>query len=299
MSVLIVGSVALDTVKTPFGKVKNILGGSAVYSSVSARSFSPVDLVAVVGADFPKKHINFLKSKDINLQGLRIEKGKTFRWEGEYGWDFSDPRTIATHLNVFAKFNPQIPKSYQKSKYVFLANIDPQIQMNVLNQVKRPKIVACDTMNYWIENKRKDLLKLLKRVDIFLLNESEAKALTQQTNLIKAGKHSLKLGPSVVIIKKGEHGAMLFSKNHIFVAPAFLLESIVDPTGAGDTFAGGLMGYLAQQRQFTQAALRRAIVCGSVMATFTVENFSLRGLGSVSLKDIAKRLKAYRRYTSF
>ena len=299
MSVLVVGSIALDTITTPFGKAKDVLGGSATYSSISANVFSPVRLVAVVGRDFPKKHFTLLKDKGIDLEGLQKECGKTFRWEGEYSWDFSNPKTIATHLNVFAEFNPKIPIVYRKSKYVFLANIDPQIQEKVLNQVGKPKLVACDTMNYWIESKRKSLLRLLKRVDIFLLNESEAKELTQEANLIKAGKEVLKFGPQIVIVKKGEHGVVLFSKKHIFVTPAYLMESVYDPTGAGDTFAGGFIGYLAKCKKYNQQVLREAVVYGSIMATFAVEDFSLKRLKTVTMPDVRKRLKEFKQFTSF
>lgn len=299
MSVLIVGSVALDTIKTPFGKVKDILGGSAIYSSVSAKVFSPVNLVAVVGQDFPKKHIDFLKDSGIDIKGLQVKKGKTFRWEGEYGKNLSDPKTIATHLNVFAEFDPVIPKSYQKIKHVFLANIDPKIQEKVLSQISKPKLVACDTMNYWIENKCSDLLKILKRVDVFLLNELEAKLLTNKSNLIKAGKELINLGPSLIVIKKGEHGVLLFSKGNIFSAPAFLLEMVFDPTGAGDTFAGGFIGYLAKKNKYTQKTLREAIVYANIMATFAVEDFSLRRLASIKITDVNKRIKEFKKLTTF
>jgi len=299
MSVLVVGSVALDTITTPFGKEKDILGGSATFSAVSASVFTPVNLVAVVGRDFPKKYINLLKGKGVDLTGLKKEKGKTFRWEGEYGWDFSNPKTIATHLNVFGKFDPKIPEAYRKNKFVFLANIDPEIQEKVLNQVDKPKVVACDTMNYWIENKRKQLLKLLKKVDICLLNEAEAKELVREANLVKAGKEALKLGPPVVIIKKGEHGVLLFSQKHIFTTPAYLLESVYDPTGAGDTFAGGFIGYLAKVKKYNQKSLREAVVCGSIMATFAVEDFSLRRLRKVTASDLRKRLDKFKKITNF
>ena len=299
MSVLVVGSVALDTITTPFGKAKDILGGSATFSAVSARIFAPVNLVAVIGEDFPKKYINLLKSKGVDLTGLKKEKGKTFRWEGEYSWDFSNPKTIATHLNVFGKFDPTIPEAYRKNKFVFLANIDPEIQEKVLNQVNKPKVIACDTMNYWIENKRKQLLKLLKKVDICLLNEAEAKELVGEANLVKAGKEVLKLGPPVVIIKKGEHGVLLFSEKHIFATPAYLLESVYDPTGAGDTFAGGFIGYLAKVKRYNQKSLREAVVCGSIMATFAVEDFSLRRLQNVTAGDLRKRLDKFKKYTNF
>jgi sugar/nucleoside kinase (ribokinase family) len=228
-----------------------------------------------------------------------MRKGKTFRWEGEYGWDFSDPRTISTCLNVFSHFQPRIPKEYTQSKYVFLANIDPQLQMNVLDQVKKPKLVVCDTMNYWIENKRKDLIDLLKKVDIFLLNDSEARMLTGKTNLAEVARIIRAWGPRYVIIKKGEHGAVLFMHNSVFSMPALLLDSVVDPTGAGDTFAGGLVGYLAQCNAVNQMSLRRAVVFGSIMATFAVEQFSIRRLLSITKTDVTKRFKEFKRLTNF
>ena len=299
MSILVVGSVALDTVKTPFGKHKDILGGSATYFSVSASFFSPVSLVAVVGNDFPSRHRSFLRKKGVDLKGLMTEKGKTFRWEGEYGWDFGNPKTISTDLNVFSGFNPDIPREYRKIKHVFLANIDPEIQKKVLSQMSAPKLVACDTMNYWIENKRKALLKLLKKVDIFLLNESEARELAGEASLVKAARAILRFGPEKIIIKKGEHGSLLFSRDFVFSAPAYLMESIFDPTGAGDTFAGGVIGYLAACKSRNQTNLRRAIVYGSVMATFAVEDFSLRRLARIRKADVARRFKEFRKLTCF
>jgi sugar/nucleoside kinase (ribokinase family) len=299
MSLLVVGTVALDTIKTPFGRQVDVLGGSATYFSLSASNFSPVNLVAVVGKDFPEQYINLLKSRPIDLEGLNIEEGKTFRWEGEYGWDFSDPVTLATHLNLLAEFNPCIPENYKSSQHVFLANVDPKIQIKVLSQVTKPKLVACDTMNYWIENQKKDLLKVLKVVDIFILNESEAKELMKEANLIKAAKAILKLGPKIVIIKKGEHGVLLFSQDNFFAAPAFLLESIFDPTGAGDTFAGGFMGYLAKVKKYDKNSLRKAVIYGSIMATFAVEEVSLRRLKSVTTSDIEQRMEEYKKITCF
>jgi len=300
MSILVVGSVALDTIKTPFGECRDVLGGSATYFSVSAKFFEPnVNLVAVVGKDFPQSYVNFLSKKKIALDGLEVAKGKTFRWKGEYGWDFSNPRTIATHLNVFADFDPVIPEVYKKSKYVFLANIDPYLQNKVLDQMENPAMIACDTMNYWIENKRKELLKLLRKVDLFFLNESEARELTGQSSLIKASRCIFEMGPRKIIIKKGENGALLFSGDSFFSAPAYLMESIFDPTGAGDTFAGGVMGYLAREKSVTMESLRKAIVRGTVMATFAVEDFSLRRLGAVKKSDIARRLKNFKKLTYF
>jgi len=300
MSILVVGSVALDTIKTPFGKCKDVLGGSATYFSVSASFFSPVSIVAVVGSDFPKRHIDFLKSKKVDTKGLRvIAGGETFRWEGEYGWDFGDPKTIATHLNVFSDFKPEIPLGYQNKKYLFLANIDPVLQKRVLEQMRSPKVVAADTMNYWIENKRNELIRLLKKVDIFFLNESEAKQFTGEASLMKAARAVLKFGPKRVVVKKGEHGSLLFSEKSIFSTPAFLMESIFDPTGAGDTFAGGFMGYLAASKATGEAALRKAIVYGSIMATFAVKDFSLRRLATAKKKEITKRFNDFKKLTYF
>lgn len=299
MSILVVGVVALDAIKTPFAKCENVLGGSATYFAVSASFFEPVSMVSVVGSDFPKKHIDFLKSKRVDTKGLKVEPGKTFRWEAEYGWDFGDPKTLGTYLNVFRDFKPDIPAEYRNIKYVFLANSDPRLQKMALSQMKNPKVAACDTMNYWIENDRKILIKFLKEIDIFFLNESEAKQLTGEANLVKAARAIFRFGPKNIIIKKGEHGSILFTEDSIFCAPAYLLESVFDPTGAGDTFAGGVMGYLASQNSQSPASLRKAVVYGSVMATFAVEDFSLRRLGSISKANIAKRFREFRKLTCF
>jgi sugar/nucleoside kinase (ribokinase family) len=299
MSVLVVGSVAFDTISTPLSKCSQVLGGSATYSSVSASFFSPVNLVAVVGKDFPQEHKDLLVGKGVNLGGLEVKEGKTFSWEGEYDWDFSDPQTLATHLNVFADFDPKIPQEYKESEYVFLANIDPQIQNKVLEQIAKPKLVICDTMNYWIENKREQLVELLKKIDIFLLNESEARQLSGETVIVKAAKKILKLGPKRIIIKRGEHGSLMFSDDSVFCVPAYLLESIFDPTGAGDTFAGGFIGYLAKCGNLNETSIRKAIVYGSIMATFAVEDFSLNRLGKINKDDIDKRFEEFRELTCF
>jgi len=298
MSITVVGSVALDTVKTPLGKARDVLGGSATYFSISASFFNPVNLVAIVGYDFPSRYLKLLKKRGVDLTGLVIKRGKTFRWKGEYSWDFSYPKTLSTCLNVFSEFNPKIPPEYKKSQYLFLANIDPQIQRKVLNQVS-PKLVALDTMDYWIENKRNHLLRLLGSVDLLLLNESEARMLTYQESIVKAAKELIKLGARMVIIKKGEHGSLLFSDKFIFSIPAFLLESIVDPTGAGDAFAGGVIGYLARCNKITQSNLKKALVYGAVMATFAVEDFSVRRLASIDAGDIRRRLKQFKRLSCF
>ncbi|MBU2044138.1 MAG: bifunctional hydroxymethylpyrimidine kinase/phosphomethylpyrimidine kinase [Candidatus Omnitrophica bacterium] len=299
MSILVVGSVAFDTIKTPFGEARKVLGGSATYFSMAARIFSPVNLVAVVGRDFPSRYLDLFRKKGIDILGLKQAPGKTFYWEGEYGWDFSDPKTLTTDLNVFADFNPKIPESYKKSRYVFLANIDPVLQEKVLAQIKRPQLVASDTMNHWISSKPGQLLKLLKKVDIFFLNASEAKQLTSEANLVKAGKKILKSGPKVVVVKKGEHGVIMFSKNNIFTAPAYLLESVYDPTGAGDSFAGAFIGYLAKSGKINQAVLRKAVIYANVVATFTVEAFSIDRLAKVTISQVKQRLKKFKQYTAF
>ncbi|UCG35765.1 MAG: sugar kinase [Candidatus Omnitrophota bacterium] len=299
MSVLITGTVALDTITSPVGKCHQALGGSASYASVSASFFTPVNLVATVGKDFPKAHIQLFKRKGIDTQGLTIKKGKTFHWEGEYGWDFSDARTLATHINVLSQFNTTLPKDYTKSKYVFLANIDPQMQATVLKQVSSPRFVICDTMNYWISNARKHLVRLLKKIDMSLLNESEARQLSGQTNIMKAAKALLKLGPKILVIKKGEHGAIMFTNNRVICVPGFLLEDISDPTGAGDTFGGALVGYLASRSGNNLANLKSAVVYGKIMATFAVEDFSLRRLISLRKSDISKRFNEFRKFSCF
>lgn len=299
MSVLVVGSIGLDTIKTPLGKRTDILGGSATYAAVSASFFSPVNMVAVVGNDFPHRYFQFFQAQNINTEGITVKKGKTFRWTGEYGWDFNDPKTLSTRLNVFSDFDPIIPQSFRKSQYVFLANINPRIQKKVLEQVTNPKLVICDTMNYWIQHSRDALKKILKKVDIFLLNESEAKELTGQTNLIAAAKKIHALGPDKVIIKKGEHGALLSTGRAFFCSPAFLLESILDPTGAGDTFAGGLIGYLAQRKAANDTDLKTAITYGSVMATFAVEDYSLGRLAKITKTDVTNRMRKFRKQSCF
>ena len=298
-NILVVGSVALDSVKTPFGERNEILGGSATFFSVCARHFAPVSLVAVVGEDFPKKYIELLKSKKIDIGGLETAPGQTFRWGGEYSYDLNDRKTIFTHLNVFADFKPKVPQAYKNKDFLFLANIDPELQLDVLRQVNKPKLIACDTMNLWIETKPAKLRELLKYVNIFFLNEPEARQLTGQSNLIKAAKQIMKMGPEKIIIKKGEHGALLFSPKSVFCLPACLLDTVVDPTGAGDTFAGGVMGYLAKCNTVNDVNIRRAMVCGTVMATFAVEAFSLDKLAKVTQADIAKRIAQFKNYTCF
>ena len=298
--VLIVGSMALDSVKTPTGEVKDTLGGAADYSGVAASFFSPVQLVGVVGDDFPPEHLEFLRSRGIDLAGVQtVAGGKTFRWAGYYDFDLNVAHTLDTQLNVFADFQPVLPDAYKKAQYVFLANIDPTLQLEVLSQVEAPTLTVCDTMNFWIEGKRPALLEVLKRVDIAFMNDAEARQLTGQTSVIKAAKALQALGPKTVIIKKGEHGALLFSGDQHFAAPSYPLEEIADPTGAGDSFAGGFIGYVASQGDVGVATLKKAVVYGSVLASFNVEDFSLNRMRTLTQADIAARYRAFQEISHF
>lgn len=297
--ILAVGSVALDTVKTPFGKVKDALGGSATYFSASARFFSPVSIVAVVGKDFPESHLKLLEKLGVDTHGIQKEEGRTFRWEGIYNFDLNNPRTLRTELNVFQTFKPRLIEEVRRSPFVFLANIDPEIQESVLAQVKRPLLTACDTMNFWIQNKRSGLLRLLRKVDVILCNDSEARELSDEYNLVKASRWILSHGPRLVVIKKGEHGVICFSKDFKFLAPAYLLESVFDPTGAGDSFAGGFMGYLTRSPRLYEPEVRRAIIYGSVLASYNVESFSMKRLTSLTWPEIRSRYRQFKTMTRF
>jgi sugar/nucleoside kinase (ribokinase family) len=299
MSLLVVGSIAFDSVKTPFGEAKEVLGGSATYFSTSASYFTDVAVVAVVGTDFPEKYLKFLKSRRIDITGIERREGKTFRWRGEYGYELNEARTLETQLNVFESFRPKLPESYRHKKVVFLANIDPDLQREVLTQVNNPALVACDTMNFWIEGKRDSLLETLKLVDILLINDSEARELANEPNLVKAASIILSYGPKTLIIKRGEYGALMFNEKRIFSAPAYPLESVFDPTGAGDCFAGGFMGYLANTMNFDEPNIRRAIIFGSVMASYNVEAFSLDRIKSLDYSEIEARYREFKSLTHF
>ena len=299
MSILVVGSAALDTVETPFGTVEDALGGSAIYFSAAASYFAPVNLVAVVGDDFPKEKIEFLKKKNVDFSGLEVADGKTFRWGGKYGFDLNDRDTLFTHLNVFEKFEPKIPNSYKNSEYIFLANIGPDLQMDVLKQIQSPKLVALDTMNYWIGGDLPALRETLKRVDVLIVNDSEVRQLAYEANLVKSSKIVQEMGPKTLIIKKGEHGALLITQDSFFWAPAYPLEFIYDPTGAGDTFAGGFMGYMAKSDDISIDNLKRAVVFGSTMASFCVEKFSLERLENLTEEEIRKRFYEFWQMTNF
>jgi sugar/nucleoside kinase (ribokinase family) len=299
MSIVVVGTVAFDTVETPFGKGENVLGGSATYFSTSASFFTDVSLVAVVGEDFPDEHVQFLQSRDINTDGLQRIPGKTFHWTGKYGYDLNEAQTLDTQLNVLTEFKPELPESYRAAEYLFLANIDPELQMEVLEQVHEPKLVACDTMNFWIASKPEALRRVLQKVDIVVINEGEARQFTGEANLVKAARQIIALGCKRLVVKRGEYGVLMFTADTVFAAPAYPLEEVFDPTGAGDTFAGGFMGYLANSGDLSEEGIRQAIVFGSVMASFNVEDFSLERMKRLDYKEIEARYKSFKALTSF
>ena len=301
MGVLVVGSVALDSIETPFGSARNALGGSATYIAAAASYFTaPIRLVGVVGGDFPQSGMEFLESRGIDLDGLEVLKeGKTFHWAGKYHYDLNNRDTLATHLNVFEKFDPKIPEKYKKSRFVCLGNIDPVLQRRVLEQIERPRLIICDTMNFWIEGKNAELRKTLELIDVIVLNDSEARLLSREPNLIKAARVIRAMGPKIVIIKKGEHGAMLITEQTIFTAPAYPMENIFDPTGAGDTFAGGFVGWLGKTDDFSEENLKRAVIYGSAMASFCVEKFSVEGLTDLTYLQVQDRFRAFRELSRF
>ncbi len=299
MSVLVVGSVALDSVETPFGKADNVVGGSGTFFSAAASLLAPVQLVGVVGDDYPLEQLEPLRQRGVDMAGLEQVAGESFRWRGRYRHDLNSAETLETHLGVFSHFSPKIPPQFRTAPFVFLANIDPRLQLDVLQQVERPKLVACDTMNFWIESRRPDILELIKHVDLITLNDGEARQLTDCYNLVKAARWIMERGPKLVIIKKGEHGAFMFRDRHVFFAPAYPLEDVFDPTGAGDSFAGGFMGYIAQTGDLSDANLRRAVVVGSAMGSFAVEKFSVKRLVEISKQDVESRVAEFRRLVAF
>lgn len=299
MSVLVVGSVALDSVETPAGARDEVLGGSATYFSMAASFFSPVRLVAVVGEDFPAAHVELLEKKGVDLAGLSRQKGRTFRWKGRYTNQLNEAQTLDTQLNVFEQFEPNLPEPFRATPFVFLGNIAPALQSRVLDQVRRPTLVAADTMNFWIRGKLEDLKQTLSRVDLLFVNDTEARELAGEHNIVRAAQRIAAMGPKLMVIKRGEYGAILFDGQRAFSVPAFPLAHVSDPTGAGDTFAGGFMGLIAREGELSEAALRRAAVMGSVMASFTVEGFSLDRLKTVTAQDIVERFNAFRALTHF
>jgi sugar/nucleoside kinase (ribokinase family) len=301
LGLLVVGSIGLDDIETPFDKIENALGGSTTYISLAASYFTgPVSIVGVVGDDFSIEHIKMLENHNVDLEGLQIVEGaKTFRYGCRYNYDLNVRDSLYTHLNVFERFNPNIPARNKKSPFVILGNIAPSLQITVLDQLEEPKFIVCDTMNFWINGALDDLLKVLKRVNVLIINDSEARLLSNEPNLIKSAHKIIGMGPEYLIIKKGEHGALLFGNNTVFSAPAYPMENIFDPTGAGDAFAGGFTGYLHKNRDFSFHNLKRAVIYGSVMASFCVEKFSTKGLEDLSYLEIHNRFIEFRELSSF
>jgi len=295
MSILVVGSVAFDTVTTPFGKVEDALGGSATYFSAAAGLFAPVKIVAVVGEDFDLEALDFLRARHVDTSGITVKSGETFRWAGSYGSEMGDATTHATLLNVFQDFRPEIPESHRNEEFVFLANIDPALQLSVLDQVRRPRLVICDTMNFWISGKRRELERLLERVDVFVVNESEAKDLAGESNPVRAARKILEMGPRRIVVKLGEYGVMLVAEEGIFRLPAYPVEDVRDPTGAGDTFAGGFVGHLAAGGDLSLEGMHRALLAGTVTASFNVEDFSLERLRKLGRSEIDERCRELER----
>jgi len=304
LSILVVGSVALDSVQTPFGRIKEALGGSATYFAAASRMYNPVNLVAVVGTDFPQEHVQSFREWGVNLDGLQVAEGKTFRWSGRYGYDMNTAETLDTQLNVFATFHPELPESYKESEFVFLANIDPVLQLEILSQIRKPRLTVLDTMNYWINYRKDALTRVMSAVDIVLLNEAETRQYGNTFSLIRSARKILSLGPKALVVKKGEYGAVLFANggelnDSFFFVPAYPLEKIQDPTGAGDSFAGGFIGYLASRGSTEMADLRRAMVHGSVVASYTVEDFGLGRLRALTREQVQQRYLDFKRFTNF
>lgn len=299
MSILVVGSIALDSVETPFGIATDSPGGSALFFSAAASFFAPVKVVGVVGEDFDFSIVNFLTKKKVDLSGIQVEKGQTFRWAGRYHPNMNERDTLYTHLNVFEYFQPEIPAHYRTCRYVFLANIDPVLQATVLDHIPSPILTVLDTMNFWISGKRQELMEVIRRVDVFILNDEEIKELTGEINVFLAAQQLLKWGPKVLVIKKGEHGAVLISKTDYFTLPAYPVTRVVDPTGAGDSFAGGFVGYLATCSRLTNLNFRKAVAYGSIVASFAVESFSFNRLREINRRQIEKRYEQFRKITRF
>lgn len=299
MSILVVGTVAFDSIETPHGSVERVLGGSASYFAVAASFFAPVQIVGVIGKDFPRHYLDLFSRRGVDIQGLQEEQGETFRWRGRYHEDLNVRDTVELRLNVLAGFVPRLPLSYRDAEYVFLGNIDPTMQMEVLNQLRQARLIACDTMDHWIEGSRSDLSEVLKRVEILVINDSEARLLSGEHNIVRAARAILKMGPRAVLIKRGEYGVLQFSESAVFATPAYPLEEVFDPTGAGDSFAGGFLGYLARSGDHSRGGLRRAIVYGSVVASFVVEDFGLGRLTELSLAEIETRYQRFIELTDF
>ena len=299
MSLLVVGSVALDTVETPFGSATEALGGSAVFFACAAAPLHPVQVVGVVGDDYPIKELEKLAKRGVDLSGVEKAKGESFRWKGKYSYDLQSRETLETRLGVFANFQPRIPEDFRNAQWVFLGNIDPELQLSVLDQIRKPKLVACDTMNYWINGKRDVLLQLLRNIDVLMVNDSEARELSGDWNVYRAARWIMERGPKMVVIKQGVYGAVLTEGRNVFYVPAFPLEEVFDPTGAGDAFAGGFMAHLARSGDISADNLKRAMVFGATMGSFAVEDFSITRLSRITARDVAARARAFRELVNF
>jgi sugar/nucleoside kinase (ribokinase family) len=297
MTLLVVGSIALDSIFTPFGETADALGGSAVYFSVAGSILHPVQVVGVIGKDYPRHELESLASRGIDWGGVEQAEGESFRWKGKYSYDLQSRETLETRLGVFADFQPRLPPGFRSAKFVFLGNIDPDLQLGVLEQVSRPELVVCDTMNYWIQGKKASLLQLLSRVDVLMVNDSEARELSGDWNIHRAGRWILRHGPKRVVIKQGEHGALLIEPRRTFYVPAYPLENVFDPTGAGDAFAGGFMAYLARTKSVAEDNVRRAMVYGAAMGSYAVEQFGIRGFDRITLPDVEQRVRAFQDLT--
>jgi sugar/nucleoside kinase (ribokinase family) len=297
MTLLVVGSIALDSIFTPFGETADALGGSAVYFSVAGSILHPVQVVGVIGNDYPRHELESLAARGIDWGGVEQAEGESFRWKGKYSYDLQSRETLETRLGVFADFQPRLPPAFRSAKFVFLGNIDPDLQLGVLEQVSRPELVVCDTMNYWIQGKKASLLQLLSRVDVLMVNDSEARELSGDWNIHRAGRWILRQGPKRVVIKQGEHGALLIEPRRTFYVPAYPLENVFDPTGAGDAFAGGFMAYLARTRSVAEDNVRRAMVYGAAMGSYAVEQFGIRGFDRITLADVEQRVRAFQDLT--
>jgi len=297
MTLLVVGSIALDSIFTPFGETADALGGSAVYFSVAGSILHPVQVVGVIGKDYPRHELESLAGRGIDWGGVEQAEGQSFRWKGKYSYDLQSRETLETRLGVFADFQPRLPPAFRSAKFVFLGNIDPDLQVGVLEQVSRPELVVCDTMNYWIQGKKASLLQLLSRVDVLMVNDSEARELSGDWNIHRAGRWILRHGPKRVVIKQGEHGALLIEPRRTFYVPAYPLENVFDPTGAGDAFAGGFMAYLARTKSVAEDNVRRAMVYGAAMGSYAVEQFGIRGFDRITLADVEQRVRAFQDLT--
>jgi len=297
MTLLVVGSIALDSIFTPFGETADALGGSAVYFSVAGSILHPVQVVGVIGKDYPRHELESLAARGIDWGGVEQAEGESFRWKGKYSYDLQSRETLETRLGVFADFQPRLPPAFRSAKFVFLGNIDPDLQLGVLEQVSRPELVVCDTMNYWIQGKKAALLQLLSRVDVLMVNDSEARELSGDWNIHRAGRWILRHGPKRVVIKQGEHGALLIEPRRTFYVPAYPLENVFDPTGAGDAFAGGFMAYLARTRSVAEENVRRAMVYGAAMGSYAVEQFGIRGFDRITLGEVEQRVQAFQDLT--